>query len=693
MRPTILNPLFASAYSIDGIGPKMGKMLARLLLGDESATPLVRDLVFHLPTQVVDRRYSPKILEAEAGRVCTFVVTVEAHQLAPKYGRATHRPSRIICSNDTGTLTIVLFNAHADQIKQQFPIGRSCVISGRVEQYEYALQMPHPDIVAPVSELSNVMRIEAVYPLTEGLTQRRLKQWINAALLKLPDLPEWISPEIVNTLGFPSFKAALQAVHSPVQEEDIYPTSKPRIRLAFDELLALQLSYAKARLKTRAKPGRNIPKSQTLIPALLPTLPFALTKGQELVFQEIESDISSGKRMVRLLQGDVGSGKTIVALLALLQVAESGLQGALMVPTELIAEQHFRNITATLAPLNIKPVLLTGSVKGKARADVSAAIESGEAKIIIGTHALFQEHVTFADLALIVVDEQHRFGVEQRMALAAKGNTPHILHLSATPIPRSMTLMLYGDMDASFLKEKPAERKPITTTIAPAARRADLVERLKGAIARGEKAYWICPLIESEEMKDVAAVESRAAEFRGAFGKQVVGLAHGRIPQDARSSVMEQFRSGTVKILVATTVVEVGVDVRDATIMVIEQAERFGLSQLHQLRGRVGRGDKASYCVLLLSENATDEARERLKILTETEDGFAIADADLATRGGGEVLGKRQSGLPSFHFANLGVHAHLIAKAKDEAERLIESGNSEEIEMITELFGSMDSHA
>lgn len=687
MRPTVLNPLFSSVFTLEGVGPKMGKLLARLLLGNENATPTVRDLLFHLPTQLVDRRYSPKIFEAEAGRVCTFQVTVEAHQ-APSHSRYSNRPYRILCTNASGTLTVALFNARPEQIKQQFPIGRECVISGRVEKYEYALQMAHPDIVAPVSDLQSVLRVEPVYPLTDGLTQRRMKQWVNSALLKLPQLPEWLSPEVLASRGLPSFNAAIQAVHSPHEEEDIYPFSKPRMRLALDELLALQLSYARARAKTRAKPGRMAPESQKLVPALLPTLPFALTNGQHLVFQEIEADISSGKRMVRLLQGDVGSGKTIVALMAMLQMAESRLQAALMVPTELVAEQHFNTITALLAPLNMAPVLLTGSVKGKAREEVKAKIESGQAKIIIGTHALFQEHVEFNDLALIVVDEQHRFGVEQRMALAAKGNAPHILHLSATPIPRSMTLMLYGDMDASILKEKPAERKPITTTIAPAARRADLSERLKSAIARGEKAYWICPLIEDMTLvdADVAAVESRYKEFQASFGKGVVGLAHGRMKAEARNRAMDQFRAGAVTLLVATTVVEVGVDVRDATIMVIEQAERFGLSQLHQLRGRVGRGDKPSYCVLLLSENATDEARERLKILTETEDGFAIAEADLQARGGGELLGKRQSGLPALHFADLSVHAHLLSPAKAEADRLVSAGKTEEIEMVTALF-------
>ncbi len=689
MRPAILTPIFAPVDSLDGVGPTLARALTRLLGHNLSGLPVLRDLLFHLPVQRVDRRNSPPIHAAQPGQICTFCVTVEEHQApsSTRYGNSS-RPYKIICTNPTGTLTVVLFNARADQVKKQFPIMRECVVSGRVERYEYSLQMLHPDIVAPISQLPQILRVEPVYPLTDGITQRRISQWVNKAILKLPDLPEWLPDALLKQRGWTSFASSLQSAHAPQEDADLLPNAPARERLAFDALLALQISYARARENTRAQRGRMMTASVRYVPALLASLPYDLTAGQTKVCEEITQDISSGKRMVRLLQGDVGSGKTIVALIAMLHVAESGAQAALMAPTELIAAQHATTLRTLLAPLGIAPLLLTGSVQGKERVAATSAIERGEAKIIVGTHALFQQHVEFADLALMVVDEQHRFGVEQRMALAAKGNAPHILHLSATPIPRSMTLVLYGDMESSILAEKPPGRTPVTTTLAPAARRAELVERLKQALDRGEKAYWICPAIDGDpdENVDVAAAEHCYREFQGIFGASTVGLVHGRMRPQTRDAAMEAFRAGAAPLLVATTVVEVGVDVSDATIMVIEQAERFGLSQLHQLRGRVGRGPRASYCVLLMSATAGDEARERLRLLTQTEDGFAIAEADLRYRGGGEVLGRRQSGLQALRGANIALYAHLLPEAKALADTLVEHKEAEIIETLTALF-------
>jgi len=995
MRPESLYFLFSPITRIKGIGTATAKSLARLLPPiterETPCVPLVRDLLFHLPVGIVDRRFTCPLREAPDGKVATFIVRVDEHQ-EPK--RGSKRPYRVLCSNTTGDITLVFFHAHGDYVKKSLPVGEERVISGKVEHYDFQLQMPHPDVIAPVSQLAEVQTIEPVYPLTVGLTSRRIHKIVSDALEKLPAIEEWAltlpSPlegegadpalvageagegwsrrgynsvnvdnarelrtnstevekklwnilrnrqleqykfkrqqpigsyivdfvcldkmlvieldggqhadqkiydelrtkfleaqgyrvlrfwnnevieniegvydriyEVITTPhpalratlslkgrgnNWPSFKTALTLVHNPKCEEDLSSLSHARSRLAYDELLANQIHLAQLRQNMQRQSGEIISGTGELTEALRKSLPYTLTKGQEAALKDISADMASGHRMGRLLQGDVGSGKTIVALLAMLRAVEQGLQAALMVPTELIAQQHYEVISELLAripsplegeggsrsepgeglsnrgydlpaidharelrknstevekkmwgilrnrqleqykfrrqqpigpyivdficqdkmlvvelegsqhaeqqsyderrtkfleskgyrvlrfwnneitenvegvydriyqdvstphpalratlPLKgggIHTVLLTGSVKGKAREEVLQNIASGKAQIVIGTHALFQEKVEFKNLALVVIDEQHRFGVGQRMALSAKGNLPHILHMTATPIPRSLAMTLYGDMDCSYLREKPAGRKPITTRTIPAARYDDVQDRLKAALARGEKAYWICPLIESEEQgdKDIAAAKSRFTEFKARFGSQV-GLIHGRMKKDARDAEMQKFISGKTKLLVATTVIEVGIDVRDATIMVIEQAERFGLSQLHQLRGRVGRGEKPSACVLLYNEHSVmkpslfgDEisAATRLAILRETEDGFKISEEDLKLRGGGDLLGTRQSGATRFVFVDMQHHLPLLMQANEQAKMLIKNGLSAEHHTLLQLFG------
>ena len=734
MRDESLFFLFSPITRIKGLGTATSQALQRLLPSITNisghSTPLVRDLLFHLPVNLLDRRFTCPLNQAPAGVIATFVVKVDAHYPPPSRFRNAKTPYKVVCSNATGTITLIFFHASMDYIKQSLPIGAERVISGRTEQFDRHLQMTHPDIIATVDKLADVQKPEAVYPLTIGLTSKRITKYVESALEQLPVLPEWIDSSPLSPKGgglgrgpvtsgippeeaplpgpppqaregegsFPTFKNALQQVHHPLFPEDLLPISAARKRLAYDEMLANQLHLAMLRRNMQQQAGTIIKGTDLLTKKLLASLPFKLTIGQLTVLQEIYADMVSSKRMGRLLQGDVGSGKTIVALLAMLRVAEHSGQSALMVPTEIIAQQHYETLSKLTAELGIKIGLLTGSVQGKARQAVLEGIHDGSIAIVVGTHALFQEHVVFRNLALVVIDEQHRFGVGQRMALMAKGNAPHLLHMTATPIPRSLTMTLYGDMDCSLLMEKPAERLPITTRVIPLSRYDEIMERMKDVLAKGEKIYWICPLIEddglqvADEEGDVAAAETRFTEFKARFGG-IVGMVHGRMKNDQRDAEMKRFASGDTQLLVATTVVEVGVDVRDATIIVIEKAERFGLSQIHQLRGRVGRGNKPSFCVLLCSDRVSDISRNRLLTLRETEDGFKIAEADLQIRGGGDLLGARQSGLPRFIFTDLLEHLQLLEHARNDASDFLKSDpefktpRGKALQVLLQLFG------
>lgn len=714
MRHEILSYLFSAITRVKGVGGSTSEALCRLLPVSTTIAganlPIIRDLLFHLPVGLLDRRFTCPLVSAPDGVIATFVVKVEMHQPpatgARRYGK---KPYKVICSNETGDIALVFFNPRGDYLKQSLPVGAQRVISGRTEKFDYRLQMTHPDIITTVDKLAEVQKPEPVYPLTLGLSSRRIYKIVTEALQKTPELPEWLTAEMLAEKNWKSWKQSLLAAHNQQIQEDLQPVSPARMRLAYDEMLANQLHLAVLRRNRQQQAGEVINGNGKLTEKLLPELPYKLTAGQMDVLKEIADDIASGNRMGRLLQGDVGSGKTIVALLAMLRAVEQGLQCALMVPTEIVASQHFEVISNLVAGLPVSVALLSGRIKGRERKETLDNLASGKTNIIIGTHALFQEQVEFANLAFIVIDEQHRFGVNQRMALSSKGHAPHILHMTATPIPRSLTMTLYGDMECSLLKEKPAQRQPITTRVIPLSRYGEIMERLQAALARGEKAYWICPLIEDNSdnlplplgegrgegiavENDIAAAKSRYTEFKARFG-DMVGIVHGQMKGDERDEIMHDFASGKTRLLVATTVVEVGVDVRDATIIVIEKAERFGLSQLHQLRGRVGRGDKASSCVLLCSDSAGEVARSRLSILRESEDGFRIAEADLAIRGGGDLLGTRQSGLPRFIFTDLLEHQELLEQARTEVTQFLEIPNPMEskrgqaLKVLLQLFG------
>jgi ATP-dependent DNA helicase RecG len=658
LRPEILFPLFAPVTALKGLGARLGKLV------EKAAGPHVVDLIWHVPTGLIDRRFAPKLAEAEPGQIVTLTVTVEAHQPPG----ASRLPYRVRCSDETGFITLTFFHVRGDWLERALPVGSIRVISGKLESFNGVLQMSHPDHIGAPGEVELV--IEPVYGLTAGLSLKMMRKAVLAALARVPDLPEWQDPALLTRQGWPGWKPALLALHNPQAPEDLAPERPARQRLAYDELLADQLALALIRAHAKRQPGRSIKGDGRLQQPVEAALPFSLTGGQRMALAEILGDMAAPERMLRLLQGDVGSGKTVVALFAMLAAVEAGAQAALMAPTELLARQHAATLDRLLAPAGLRAVLLTGREQGKTRQAILAGIADGSTPIVVGTHALFQGAVEFQDLALAVIDEQHRFGVEQRMQLAGKGRGIDVLVMTATPIPRSLMLTSYGDLDASRLYEKPAGRKPITTSLISLDRLAEVVDAVARALAQGTKIYWVCPLIEESETIDLAAVTARHAQLEARFGLRT-GLIHGRMKPAERDRVMEGFAAGGIDLLVATTVIEVGVDVPAAAIMVIEHAERFGLAQLHQLRGRIGRGDTPSTCLLLYAPPLGQTAKARLKILRESEDGFRIAEEDLRLRGAGEVLGRKQSGMPDYRIADLTFDQELLAIAHDEARLVL----------------------
>jgi len=660
VRPAILDKLFAPVTALPGIGAQSAKLFERL------AGPLIVDLLWHLPSGIVDRRASPRIRALEPDRIATLAVRVEAHQ--PGFGR---RPYRVVCTDDTGTLTLVYFNVKGDQLTRLLPVGAERVVSGRVEFYGGMPQMAHPDLVLRPDELDRLKPIEPVYPLTAGLSPRLVQRAIEAALERLPVAPEWIDPALRARRGWPAWADAVHQAHVPEGEADLSPTTPARERLAYEEIFASQLAVALARARRHRQKGRAIVGTGAMASRVEAALGFALTGAQRLAIAEIAAEMAEPRRMMRLLQGDVGSGKTVVALMAMLTAIEGGGQAALMAPTEILARQHHATLQRHAAAAHVEIGFLTGREKGRARASMLASLASGLTPAVVGTHALLQPDVEFRDLALVVIDEQHRFGVEQRMGLYAKGRDADTLLMSATPIPRTLMMTAYGDLDVSRLTEKPPGRHPVDTRTVALERIEDVVAAVGRALARQAKVYWICPMVEESETADLAAVEERYKALTPLFPGRV-GLVHGRMKPADKDRAMAGFAAGELDLLVATTVIEVGVDVPEATVMVVEHAERFGLAQLHQLRGRIGRGDKPSTCLLLYASPLGDLAKRRLSILRETEDGFRIAEEDLRLRGAGEVLGTRQSGLPTLRLADLAIHEELVAVAHDDARLVLE---------------------
>ncbi|MCC6920445.1 MAG: ATP-dependent DNA helicase RecG [Alphaproteobacteria bacterium] len=669
MRPEVLFPLFAPVRTLPGVGPRMGEKFAKI------AGERVLDVLWLKPAGYVDRRLKTALVEVPEGSVATLKLHVLSHQPSPPRSRA---PYRILCSDETGVVELVYFGGHNDYLAKLLPEGALRIVSGRIERHDGRLQMAHPDYVVAPDQANQIPEIEPVYPLTEGLTNKAVSKAARGALVVAPDLTEWQDTAWVSKQHWPSWWEALNAIHAPPRVDE-QASERARRRLAYDEVLANQLALMLIRTRMKKVAGRVLQGDGVLRARLKDALPFDLTRAQIRTGREIADDLKSGHRMLRLVQGDVGAGKTLVALEAMLLAVEAGAQAALMAPTELLARQHFATIAPLAERIGIRSEVLTGREKGRLRTAILDDLRAGKIHILIGTHALFTEDVGFDDLALAVVDEQHKFGVSQRLSLSGKGGRPaHVLVMTATPIPRTLALTAYGDMEVSKLDEKPPGRQDITTRAVPLGRLEEVEQAVARAIGQGDRVYWVCPLIEQNEKLDVAAAESRYRELEKRFGIDRVALAHGKMKQSERDAAMARFRSGAASVLVATTVIEVGVDVPEATVMIVEHAERFGLAQLHQLRGRVGRGARPSSCLLLYQDDPPlgDAAKARLKIMRETNDGFIIAEEDLRLRGPGEVLGTRQSGMPEMHFADLFRDADLLSVANDDA-RLVISRDTE----------------
>jgi ATP-dependent DNA helicase RecG len=658
MRPALLDPLFAPLSALPGVGPKNARAFDRLL-GRAEARAL--DLLFHLPVGALDRRARPKIRDAVVDAIATLHVRVTEHRPPPANRKG---PLRVLVEDDTGDVELVFFLNNFEWVRQKLPIGAVRWVSGKLELWDGHLQMVHPDRVMDEEDLARMSPVEPVYGLTEGLYPRTVQKAAQAALARLPALPEWTAGPQSGL----SFAEALRRLHGPETPGDVEPTGAAWRRLAYDELLANQLALLMVRARLKVANGRRSPSEGRLAARVLAGLPYALTGAQTRAIAEISADLAAPRRMIRLLQGDVGAGKTIVALIAMCHAVEAGRQAAMMAPTEILARQHIERMAPLAEGLRLE--LFTGRDTQAQRRDKLGRLAAGEIDIAIGTHALFQESVVFRDLGLAVVDEQHRFGVHQRLALSGKGEAADLLVMTATPIPRSLALTYFGDMDVSVLDEKPPGRTPIDTRVLPLERLEEVVAAIGRAVASGARAYWVCPLVEESEEVDVAAADARAEALRHFFGAGV-GLVHGRMKGPEKDAAMERFQRGETQVLVATTVIEVGVDVPEATIMVIEHAERFGLAQLHQLRGRVGRGAGRSTCLLLYKGPLGLAGRARLEILRETEDGFRIAEEDLRLRGEGDVLGARQAGAPGFRVARLEWHEDLLLAARALAEKVV----------------------
>lgn len=665
MRPEILFPLFADVTTLKGVGPRSAPLVQKV------AGPLVRGVLFLSPSGVIQRRRTTA-MEAVDGEIGVFEVTID--RLIPPHKPGA--PIKVRAIDDTGFIHLIWFAGSPRHIESLAPRGSRRLVTGKVERFNSEVQIAHPDYMLPLEKADEIPLSEPVYPATQGLSSRQIRKLAQGALALAPELPEWQEPNWLSARRWIGWRAALEALHAPENETDLTPDTPVRQRLAYDELFAHQLALARRRRARQITPAARIAPGEGSA-RLLAALPFTLTGAQEQAVREIRADLTSGEQMGRLLQGDVGSGKTAVAALALADAASSGFQAALMAPTEILARQHYDKLSPMLDQAGVSSLLLTGRDTAAERRRKLAALASGEVQIAIGTHALFQDAVQFHQLTLAVIDEQHRFGVRERQRLQAKGDPRlggvHLLTMSATPIPRTLELTQYGELEVSRLMEKPPGRTPVTTAVLPLARIGEVAKRLKAAVEAGAQAYWICPLVAESEAIDLAAAEDRAEDLRKYLGTEV-GLAHGQMPGAEREAVMAEFADGRLPVLVATTVVEVGVDVPNASIMVIEHADRFGLAQLHQLRGRVGRGAKASSCILLYGgeDGALGEtAKERLETLRRTEDGFVIAEEDFRLRGGGDPLGLKQSGFPAYRFADPIRHRSLLLAAADDARLLL----------------------
>ncbi len=661
MRPEILYPLFGDIANLSGVGDKTAKLMHNLLGGNR-----IIDLLFHLPSNIVDRSYSPLIKNALVGKICTIKAKVTEH-IIPKN---KNQPYRVVMQDESGEITLVFFKVYANSITKNLPIGATKIVSGKIESFNGKLQISHPDYIVSEREIDKLPKFETVYPLTAGISTKTLNKFVSQTIKKIPDLNEWLDEEFLKKQNWQSFKNSLTKIHNPKYMSDLEPYSKERSRLAYDELLANQLALAIVRQRVKKQAGRIVAGNGLLRKKIADKLPFELTSAQKNVLTEIYTDQAQPFRMLRLLQGDVGSGKTIVSLFAMLNAIEAGGQAAIMAPTEILAKQHFETMSELCDEIGVNVALLTGKTKTKVRKEILENLENGKINIIIGTHALFQDDVSYKDLSFVVVDEQHRFGVHQRLSLSEKGKQADILVMTATPIPRTLLLTSYGDMEYSKIDQMPEGRKPVDTRVIPISKLAETISALKRKIDDKTRAYWVCPLIEESEKSDLAAAQARFEDLQKIFGDKV-GLIHGKMKEKDKDEIMQRFKKGELNLLVSTTVIEVGVNIPEATIMVVEHAERFGLAQLHQLRGRIKRGTNPANCLLLYSLPLSETGKQRLNIMKQTEDGFLIAEKDLELRGGGEILGTRQSGFCNFKLADMDYHKNLLTIANQDAKLIL----------------------
>ena len=663
-RPSDLNAYFANVTTLTGVGEKVGDALGRAM------GARIKDLALTPPSGLIDRTNRPTIAGAREGDIATFEVTVGRH-IAPN---ARNRPYRVRVFDDTGDMTLTWFKAYPQSMEKMMPEGSRRIISGKCEVFNAELQMTHPDYVLAPEKADDLPELETLYPLTAGLGQKMARKSINGALDKVLDGPElgnWLDPVFKSQQNWPDYRTALTLLHRPEHPVDINDDSPVRRRLAYDELLAKQLAMALVRERNRGTGGRALSAKGDYVQDVLNAAPFPPTGAQARAVEDIKADMASPNRMSRLLQGDVGAGKTFVAALACAYAAEAGVQVALMAPTEILARQHVETLRTFLAPAGLTVEGVTGREKGKARDALATGMAEGYIDVIVGTHALFQDKAVFKNLGLVIIDEQHRFGVKDRLRLTEKGHATDLLVMTATPIPRTLALTSYGDLDISILDEKPAGRVPIETAILPLARLDGVIDAVGRAVKKGNQVYWVCPLVEESELINLTSVEDRHRQLTAMFGDRV-GLLHGRLSPQEKENMSLRFKAGEFDILVATTVIEVGVDAPNATVIVIEHAERFGLAQLHQLRGRVGRSDKKSSCLLLYQGPLSVNGKARLEIMRQSEDGFLIAEKDWELRGSGDLLGAAQSGLPRFTLANLDRHKDLLETATQDARLLVQ---------------------
>ena len=658
MRDPVLYPFYADIDSLPGVGPKVRPVLARLIDGET-----ILDLLFHLPTSWIDRRNRATIDSAQVGEIATITGTVDKLEHA-----RMKFPARVRLRDDTGFITLSYFHANRQWLEKTFKIGETIIASGKIGDYQGGRQIVHPDHVVTPDKDDELPEVEPVYPMTANITSRQLRKFMAAALATVPYLDEWIDPHLLAKNHWPAFNQALLRLHQP-KVYDPAGFEIARQRLAYDEALARELAMGQARLARERRHAWPIPRAVGVEKTIVDALPFTPTRGQMDAYKDVAIDMGRPAPMRRMIQGDVGSGKTLVAALAAAQATAAGGITALMSPTEVLARQQADALGRFLAPAGIGVVALTGRDKGAGREAILANIRAGKTQVISGTQALYQSDVELPDLALVVIDEQHRFGVADRLRLTSKGASPHMLVMSATPIPRTMALAVHGDLDISVIREKPANRQEVVTAAVPDSRIDEVVNAVSRAVDRGERAFWICPAVDSEDAGDASAIARR--DILAGYINAPVELVHGRMPGPDRDAALEKLRNGEAPVLVATTVIEVGVDVPEATIIVIEHAERFGLAQLHQLRGRVGRGEKASSCLLLYQSPLTEGGKERLDTLRKTTDGFEIAEADYRLRGPGDVLGLRQSGLPTFRVLDLTQDSNLIEIARTDAKSVL----------------------